>query len=98
MAELIDGYKRTKLCGEFRKTDIDKQVVCMGFVAKYRNLGNLIFIDVRDRSGIVQVSFDDSTSTDIFEKATKLRNEYVVCIKGTVRSREIGRASCRERV
>lgn len=87
MAELIGGYKRTKLCGEFRKTDIDKQVVCMGFVAKYRNLGNLIFIDVRDRSGIVQVSFDDSTSTDIFEKATKLRNEYVVCIKGTVRSR-----------
>lgn len=87
MAELISGYKRTKLCGEFRKTDIDKQVVCMGFVGKYRNLGNLIFIDVRDRAGIVQVSFDDSTPKDIFEKATTLRNEFVVCIKGIVRSR-----------
>ncbi len=87
MAELIGGYKRSKLCGEFRKADIDKEVVCMGFVAKYRNLGNLIFIDVRDRSGIVQVSFDDSTAKEIFEKATKLRNEYVVCVKGIVRSR-----------
>ena len=87
MAELISGYKRTKLCGEFRKSDIDKQVVCMGFVGKYRNLGNLIFIDVRDRAGIVQVSFDNSTPKDIFEKATTLRNEFVVCVKGIVRSR-----------
>ena len=87
MADLIGGYKRTKLCGEFRKSDIDKEVVCMGFVGKYRNLGNLIFIDVRDRAGIVQVSFDDSTPSDIFEKATKLRNEFVVCVKGIVRSR-----------
>lgn len=87
MAELIGGYKRTKLCGEFRKSDIDKEVVCMGFVGKYRNLGNLIFIDVRDRAGIVQVSFDDSTPSDIFEKASKLRNEFVVCVKGIVRSR-----------
>lgn len=87
MAELIGAYKRTKLCGEFRKSDIDKEVVCMGFVGKYRNLGNLIFIDVRDRAGIVQVSFDDSTPSDIFEKATKLRNEFVVCVKGIVRSR-----------
>lgn len=87
MAELIGGYKRTKLCGEFRQSDIDKQVVCMGFVGKYRNLGNLIFIDIRDRAGIVQVSFDDSTPKDIFEKATTLRNEFVVCVKGIVRSR-----------
>ncbi|MDE6967539.1 MAG: Asp-tRNA(Asn)/Glu-tRNA(Gln) amidotransferase GatCAB subunit C, partial [Clostridia bacterium] len=87
MAELINGYKRTKLCGEFRNSDIGNEIVCMGFVGKYRNLGNLIFIDVRDRAGIVQVSFDDSTPKDIFEKATKLRNEYVVCIKGIVRSR-----------
>lgn len=87
MVELLNGYKRTKLCAEFRASDIDTEVVCMGFVGKYRNLGNLIFIDVRDRSGIVQVSFDDSTVKDIFEKATKLRNEYVVCVSGTVRSR-----------
>ena len=87
MAELLNGYKRTKMCGEFRATDIDNEVVLMGFVAKYRNLGNLIFIDVRDRSGLVQVSFDDSTEKSVFEKATKLRNEYVVCVKGVVRSR-----------
>lgn len=87
MAELIGEYKRTKLCGEFRQSDIGNRVVCMGFVAKYRNLGNLIFIDVRDRAGIVQVSFDGDTPADVLEKATKLRNEYVVCVSGTVRSR-----------
>ncbi len=87
MAELIGGYKRTKYCGDFRGTDEGAEVVAMGFVGKYRNLGNLIFIDVRDRSGIVQVSFDDSTAKEVFEKATTLRNEYVICIKGIVRSR-----------
>lgn len=87
MAELIGGYKRTKYCGEFRGTDEGQEVVAMGFVGKYRNLGNLIFIDVRDRSGIVQVSFDDSTTAEIFEKATTLRNEFVICVKGIVRSR-----------
>ena len=89
MAELIDGYKRTKYCGEFRGTDEGQEVVAMGFVGKYRNLGNLIFIDVRDRSGIVQVSFDDSTAAEIFNKATTLRNEFVICVKGIVRSRGV---------
>lgn len=87
MAELLGGYKRTKMCGEYRNTDIDTEVIVMGFVGKFRNLGNLIFMDVRDRSGIVQVSFDDSTPKEIFEKAEGLRAEYVVCVKGTVRSR-----------
>lgn len=87
MAELMGGLVRTKMCGEFRGAEIGNEVVCMGFVGKYRNLGNLIFIDVRDRSGIVQVSFDDTTSKDVFDKAVKLRNEFVVCVKGTVRSR-----------
>lgn len=87
MAELIGEYKRTKLCGEFRADDIGKTVVCMGFVGKYRNLGNLIFIDVRDRTGIVQVSFDKDTPENAFIKAEKLRNEFVVCIQGEVRSR-----------
>lgn len=87
MAELLGGYKRTKMCGEYRSTDIDTEVVVMGFVGKFRNLGNLIFMDVRDRSGIVQVSFDNSTPKSIFEKAEGLRAEYVVCVKGIVRSR-----------
>lgn len=87
MAELLGGYKRTKMCGEYRSADIDTEVVVMGFVGKFRNLGNLIFMDVRDRSGIVQVSFDNSTPKSIFEKAEGLRAEYVVCVKGIVRSR-----------
>ena len=87
MAEFLHGLKRTKMCGEFCASDIGKEVVVMGFVGKYRNLGNLLFIDVRDRTGIVQVSFDDSTPRDVFEKSTKLRNEFVVCCVGTVRSR-----------
>ncbi len=87
MAELLNGLKRTKMCGEFRSCDIGKEVVVMGFIGKYRNLGNLLFIDVRDRSGIVQVSFDETTPKDIFEKAERLRNEFVVACVGVVRSR-----------
>lgn len=87
MAELIGGYKRTKMCAEFNAGDIGQSVAVMGFVGKYRNLGNLLFIDVRDRTGIVQVSFDSDTPEEIFNKAEKLRNEYVVCVHGKVRSR-----------
>lgn len=87
MTELMNGYRRTKMCGEFRAADIDSEVVAMGFVGKFRNLGNLIFADLRDRTGIVQVSFDDSTPGDIFNKAEGLHGEYVICVKGIVRSR-----------
>lgn len=87
MADLLNGLKRTKMCGQFNKADIGQEVVTMGFIAKYRNLGNLIFIDVRDRTGIVQVSIDDSCDKEIFLKAADIRNEYVVAIKGFVRSR-----------
>ena len=75
------------MCGALRGGDCGKQVVIMGFVAKFRNLGNLIFADVRDRTGIVQVAFDGETSKDVFAKAEGLRNEYVICCAGTVRSR-----------
>lgn len=87
MAELIGGYKRTKMCAEFNAADIGQSVTVMGFVGKYRNLGNLLFIDIRDRTGIVQVSFDSDTPEEIFNKAERLRNEYVVCVHGKVRSR-----------
>ncbi|MDE6550960.1 MAG: aspartate--tRNA ligase [Clostridia bacterium] len=87
MSELLNGLKRTHMCGELRASDCGKQVVIMGFIAKFRNLGNLIFADVRDRTGIVQVAFDGDTSSDVFAKAEGLRNEYVVCCKGSVRSR-----------
>lgn len=86
--DLLGNLRRTKMCGEFRSTDIGNTVVAMGFVAKYRNLGPIIFVDLRDRSGIVQVSFEYGEQTqELFEKAKKIRNEYVLAITGVVRSR-----------
>lgn len=87
MVDFLNGAKRTKMCGEYRASDIGSRVTVMGFVAKYRNLGNLMFIDVRDRTGIVQVAFDDNVDKAVFEKATTVRNEYVICASGVVRSR-----------
>ena len=66
----IDGLKRTKYCGLFSQDDVGKEVVAMGWVAKQRDLGNLIFIDLRDRSGIVQLAFGDETDRKIFDKAS----------------------------
>lgn len=86
--DFLNGAKRTKLCGEFRASDIGNRVTVMGFVAKHRNLGNLMFMDIRDRSGIVQVAFDDTVNKEVFDKATQIRSEYVVCCSGVVRSRE----------
>lgn len=86
--DLLGNLRRTKMCGEFRSSDIGNTVVAMGFVAKYRNLGPIIFVDLRDRSGIVQVSFEESSlSGDLFEKAKKIRNEYVLAVTGVVQSR-----------
>lgn len=87
MVDFLNGAKRTKMCGEYRATDIGKRVTVMGFVAKYRNLGNLMFIDVRDRTGVVQVAFDDNVDKAVFDKAATVRNEFVICASGVVRSR-----------
>lgn len=87
MVDFLNGAKRTHMCGELRASDIDHDVTVMGFVAKYRNLGNLMFIDLRDRTGIVQVAFDDNVDKQVFEKATTIRNEFVLCVSGKVRSR-----------
>ncbi|MGI6721911.1 MAG: aspartate--tRNA ligase [Anaerovoracaceae bacterium] len=81
-------YKRTKMCGNFTAGDIGKEAVINGWVAKQRNLGGLVFCDIRDKTGIVQVVFDDNTPKELFEKADSLRSEYVVGVKGTVRQRE----------
>lgn len=80
-------FKRTHMCGELNMSDAGSRVVLNGWVAKQRNLGGLIFVDLRDKTGIVQVTFDDSIPREIFEKADSLRGEYVVGIKGTVRER-----------
>ncbi len=87
MVDFLNGAKRTHMCGELRASDTDHDVTVMGFVAKYRNLGNLMFIDLRDRTGIVQVAFDDNVDKQVFEKATAIRNEFVLCVSGKVRSR-----------
>ncbi len=87
MVDFLNGLERTHKCGQLRAADIDRQVTVMGFVAKYRNLGNLLFIDLRDIGGVVQVAFDDQVDKAIFDKATTIRNEYVIAVTGKVRSR-----------
>ncbi len=80
-------FKRTHMCGELTMEDVSKEVVLNGWVAKRRNLGGLIFVDLRDKTGIVQVTFDDTIKQEVFQLADSLRSEYVVGIKGTVRER-----------
>ena len=70
MAETMKGLKRTHYCGTLTLSQKDHEVVVAGFVQKTRELGNLTFIDLRDRTGIVQLAFDDSTARDVFEKAS----------------------------
>ena len=87
MAEFMTGLKRSHYCGDLRITDIDKEVTVCGWVQRQRDLGQLIFIDLRDRTGIVQLAFNDTTDKEIFEKAFSARSEYVLCAKGYVRER-----------
>ena len=88
MAEYMTGLKRTHYCGDLRLTDAGNEVVVCGWVQRQRDLGQLIFIDLRDRSGVVQLAFDDHTDRTIFEKAFGARAEYVLAVKGEVRERE----------
>ena len=83
----MDGMKRTDYCGNLRTADIGREVVVTGWVQRQRDLGGLIFIDLRDRTGIVQLAFDDTTDREIFDKAFSVRSEYVLMAKGTVRAR-----------
>ena len=88
MAESIKGLKRTHYCGELRPSDIGKEAVVFGWVQRQRDLGQLIFIDLRDRSGIVQLTFDDSTDRAVFDKAFSVPSEFVLAARGTVRDRD----------
>ncbi|MEE3363030.1 MAG: aspartate--tRNA ligase [Anaerovoracaceae bacterium] len=81
-------FKRTNMCGDLRKEDIGADVCLNGWIAKSRDLGGLVFCDVRDKTGITQVVFDDSIPQELFEKAQTLRSEYCVGVKGKVRARE----------
>ncbi|MBE6774176.1 MAG: aspartate--tRNA ligase [Ruminococcaceae bacterium] len=83
----MTGLKRTNYCGDLRAEDCGKEVVVAGWVQRQRDLGALIFVDLRDRTGIVQLAFDDSTAKEIFDKAFTVRSEYVLMAKGEVRER-----------
>ncbi len=83
----MNGLKRTNYCGTLTRENEGEQVTVCGWVQRQRDLGGLIFVDLRDRTGIVQLAFDDNTEKSVFEKATTLRSEFVVMASGSVRVR-----------
>ena len=88
MAESMNGLHRTCRCTELDESYIDREVTMMGWVQRSRNKGGLIFTDLRDRSGLLQIVFEESEcGTEVFEKAAKLRSEFVIAVTGIVRSR-----------
>ena len=87
MARLEKTDKRTHYCGELRLSDVGSHVCLMGWVQRARDLGGIIFIDLRDRTGLVQLAFDDTTDRAVFDEAFRTRSEYVVVAKGDVRAR-----------
>ena len=84
----MGNLRRTDMCGELRSEHIGKEVVLMGWVSKERNLGSLIFIDLRDTTGITQIVIRDSIGEELFNRAKEIRGEYVLAIKGMVSERE----------
>ena len=88
MAESMKGLKRSHRCTELGTENVGSQVTVMGWVQKRRNLGSLIFVDLRDRSGLLQIVFDENDiGTEGFEKAGKLRSEFVIAVCGRVELR-----------
>lgn len=86
--ETMGNLRRTAYCGELTTEDIGKEVIVAGSIAKSRDLGGVVFADLRDTTGILQLSFDDSSDREVFEKASALKTEYVVIAKGELRRRE----------
>ncbi len=88
MAESMKGLRRSKRCGEVNAEDLGKSLTVMGWVQKMRNKGGIIFVDLRDRSGILQVIFEEAEcGSEAFEKAGRLRSEFVAAITGSVEKR-----------
>src|ERR671922_1315166 len=90
MGEELGGLRRTHRCGELRREHASRQVVLMGWVHRRRDHGGLIFIDLRDREGLVQIVFNPQVAADAHANASRLRNEYVVAVTGTVGERPAG--------
>ncbi len=88
MGEALNGLKRSHYSGALREANIGETVTLMGWVQKRRNLGGLIFVDLRDREGICQIIFDADVSEEAFEKASSIRNEYVLAVTGKVEKRQ----------
>lgn len=87
MNDTLQGIKRTDYCGTLREADIGREVTVCGWVQRQRDLGGLIFVDLRDRTGLLQLAFDDSTDRAVFEKAGELRSEFVAAARGVIRRR-----------
>ncbi len=87
MAEFLGNTKRTDYCGTVTEEKIGKLVTVMGWVQKQRDLGSILFIDLRDRSGIVQIALDENSDREVFAKAQSVRSEYVLAVTGSVRER-----------
>ena len=83
----MQGIKRTDYCGTLTAKDIGREVTLCGWVQRQRDLGALIFVDLRDRTGVVQLAFTESTDKEVFDKAFSVRSEYVLAATGTVRER-----------
>lgn len=93
MIDLLGDLKRTDYCGDLRIKDADREVTLMGWVQRRRDLGGLIFVELRDRQGMVQVVFNPEVSPETHEKAQSLRSEYVMGVKGKVVIRPKGTAN-----
>lgn len=87
MLDRLEGQKRSHYCGVLRKENAGETVTVCGWIQRNRDLGGLIFADLRDRTGIVQLAFDETTEKSLFEKASTLRSEFVVMAEGVVRVR-----------
>ncbi len=86
--ETMGNLRRTRYCGEVRLADAGQEMVVAGSIAKCRDKGGIIFADLRDTTGILQMVFDDSTDPAVFEKASSLKSEYVVIARGVLRERD----------
>ena len=88
MAEALNGLKRTNMCGDLRESHISNIVTVMGWVQRKRNLGGLVFIDLRDRTGILQLVFGEEINKEAFEKADKVKPEYCLAVTGELVKRQ----------
>src|SRR5512136_24578 len=91
--DLLGDLKRTDYCGDLTSKDVDREVNLLGWVQRRRDLGGLIFVELRDRQGIVQVVFNPEVSPKAHEKAQSLRSEFVVGVEGKVVTRPEGTAN-----